>query len=1158
MTSASDVNSIDSTFNITDISSSVLLGQNITVLEYLSLSNSVANLSGTIARFSEFGTGDILMRGFFTIAQKTISSFIDANITRIYSIYIYNESSQLNGSINITYGDNMLWEGNLTDSYAEMNLTFNSTTYTEQYNINTPIGYVGKIGLLENTPINKTSAVARIALDARLLTPNGTLLNDTAYLNITSNKPLACMYSDGLGNYTAVKVAGNVKIFNGTYLRYNDTLSMAHGLFNNSDLSFTFAGGVYSESIGTNDNDAVYTEELYLGEGENPGRIIFTGDAGTPDNYEDAAPFVYFGNNAGTEFMYSYLLKFNGSIAYNNFSADTARTDLLGSQIVMQGITFNITALDVLDDAGNQLTNMTLSANNISWNIIDSENMKINGSYVSTVKSHLIGTAGRWTGINITYTPVNNVFIGTGESHTDPVFNQFKVALTTINRGNTESMTFITSGLTAEFKFTNNNNTLITIPYYLNTSGVPVRGYNSTMPILIVGEEYNVSIEGQQTGMMFFFITNASRASILSLTGIDTTNHELNMTDLIYGENYTEISYTNSPDTLNQITIVDGSNITLNISADQKTIYYQDAPRTSAKTKYGADISFNESQVIFNENNKSNNNVSIALTPSYDFIKGILVTYDTTSVLNRANKINQSNIIKLANTRYGTIIEDDNQNQNYTIISYPQNQTLFDVRIAGVLADITSTAIQSTYNTSSTHGANNLSLTCTDGVETVRFNSQVNISAEPVISSLKTTTTTSKASINLSANMPITSILEYGDTDNNTMPFSTSNSSAATQHSYVLNSLSSGTIFYYNITICNIYGRCTTNGPYSFTTLSPTTTPPIERWNYINAAMVANADPFANRRFTDLKQGQVYSADISYIQVAVSKVEFVTKKDIKDITFTFARIKNLTEAPRLSDESKVHSYLRFNITQASFDDISKVKVTFRIDKDWFKTNNVSKDAMTLNRYFGQWTELATQYEREDDFYQYYTADIPGFSVFAITATKGSLPKEAAVESSPVQTNTTTTPSTPTTPTIPIQEDTAQTQNNNQDSYNAPQEESPQQINLADQLAALTKNSLFVPAAIGLLALLLIGGGVAVARRPKSMVQELARKQMTNQEVISELKAKGVYGQSLEELRQFIAASLHQGKNSNEIKAALLSVGWEEHIVDDVFQLFNVH
>ncbi len=49
LTGTSDVNSLDSTFNLTDISNSNLSGQNISIIEYLSLSNSVATLNQSSA-----------------------------------------------------------------------------------------------------------------------------------------------------------------------------------------------------------------------------------------------------------------------------------------------------------------------------------------------------------------------------------------------------------------------------------------------------------------------------------------------------------------------------------------------------------------------------------------------------------------------------------------------------------------------------------------------------------------------------------------------------------------------------------------------------------------------------------------------------------------------------------------------------------------------------------------------------------------------------------------------------------------------------------------------------------------------------------------------------------------------------------------------------
>ena len=57
----------------------------------------------------------------------------------------------------------------------------------------------------------------------------------------------------------------------------------------------------------------------------------------------------------------------------------------------------------------------------------------------------------------------------------------------------------------------------------------------------------------------------------------------------------------------------------------------------------------------------------------------------------------------------------------------------------------------------------------------------------------------------------------------------------------------------------------------------------------------------------------------------------------------------------------------------------EVKIEFRVNK------NVDKDSVVLMKYNGRWIELPTEFVREDENYQYFTATISNFSTFAIVA-----------------------------------------------------------------------------------------------------------------------------------------------------------------------------
>lgn len=100
---------------------------------------------------------------------------------------------------------------------------------------------------------------------------------------------------------------------------------------------------------------------------------------------------------------------------------------------------------------------------------------------------------------------------------------------------------------------------------------------------------------------------------------------------------------------------------------------------------------------------------------------------------------------------------------------------------------------------------------------------QANDTQSPAISSLSTSVSTSGATISFSVDESSNYSISYGTTT--ALGTDNSNSTKNSQDKSVsLSGLSSSTKYYYNITTCDAYDNCGTNGTFSFTTSTPTTT----------------------------------------------------------------------------------------------------------------------------------------------------------------------------------------------------------------------------------------------------------------------------------------------------------------------------------------------
>ncbi len=135
--------------------------QNSNILNLDSYGDSIINFTKltNLTRFYSFKAGHPIIAGNVNIISNIIPSLVNANVTRLYPLYLYNSSSSnlYNSSVSIINSNTIIWNSTLSGGYVEINLTFNSTNYNNTYNITLPNDkIIGVISLLTNTPINIT------------------------------------------------------------------------------------------------------------------------------------------------------------------------------------------------------------------------------------------------------------------------------------------------------------------------------------------------------------------------------------------------------------------------------------------------------------------------------------------------------------------------------------------------------------------------------------------------------------------------------------------------------------------------------------------------------------------------------------------------------------------------------------------------------------------------------------------------------------------------------------------------------------------------------------------------------------------------------------------------------------------------------------------
>lgn len=151
---------------------------------------------------------------------------------------------------------------------------------------------------------------------------------------------------------------------------------------------------------------------------------------------------------------------------------------------------------------------------------------------------------------------------------------------------------------------------------------------------------------------------------------------------------------------------------------------------------------------------------------------------------------------------------------------------------------------------------------------------------------------------------------------------------------------------------------------------------------------------FASSSTSSVKATQYYGSllpetdtkmNINKNQISFTSMEFKVEKALSKVTLTVTIESNLSKIS--SPVENAYEYVWITKENLEDKDLSGVvKISFKVNKTWLKSYD--KNNILLKRYSGSsWRSLTTTFEKEDNYYAYYSAISPGFSLFSIAAKK---------------------------------------------------------------------------------------------------------------------------------------------------------------------------
>ncbi len=147
----------------------------------------------------------------------------------------------------------------------------------------------------------------------------------------------------------------------------------------------------------------------------------------------------------------------------------------------------------------------------------------------------------------------------------------------------------------------------------------------------------------------------------------------------------------------------------------------------------------------------------------------------------------------------------------------------------------------------------------------------------------------------------------------------------------------------------------------------------------------------ASKFFNDLVAGTQAEMIIKKEGIAITALSFTPFASASGVTLT-VKIIEKSETPHINT-GDIYQYADISLEKFNPSQISDVAIEFAVNKSWFSQNGLNQKTARLERYSGGWQRLETLQTKEEDEAIIFAASSPGFSLFAITADKKTIPEK---------------------------------------------------------------------------------------------------------------------------------------------------------------------
>ncbi|MBS3071348.1 PGF-pre-PGF domain-containing protein [Candidatus Pacearchaeota archaeon] len=138
--------------------------------------------------------------------------------------------------------------------------------------------------------------------------------------------------------------------------------------------------------------------------------------------------------------------------------------------------------------------------------------------------------------------------------------------------------------------------------------------------------------------------------------------------------------------------------------------------------------------------------------------------------------------------------------------------------------------------------------------------------------------------------------------------------------------------------------------------------------------------------FTKITPGVATIKQYTDPEIGVKEIEIEVNNEAQNVQITVKKYSGKPAEVEVEKTGTIYQYFEIDTTNLN-EKLNKATITVKVEKSWLATNGIANEDVVVSKFdksTGEWNELTTMFNSEDETYAYFETEVNSFSFFAIS------------------------------------------------------------------------------------------------------------------------------------------------------------------------------